>query len=88
MVLYYVYNFVTFFSTWQYFMFSFQCQLIQLHIIFNDLHRNPLGQYSKIHLTKPLLLAIYAAFKSVPVINKPAVNIFVHTIHALEEFAV
>ena len=35
-----------------------------------------------------MLLAIYVAFKSVPVINKATVNIFVHTIHALEEFAV
>lgn len=36
MGLYYMYYFVTFFSTWQYFMFSFQRQHTQFYTIFND----------------------------------------------------
>ena len=34
------------------------------------------------------MLDIYAAFKFFPIINKEAINIFVHAVHALEEPAV
>ena len=34
------------------------------------------------------MLAIHAAFNFFPVINKVAVNVFVHTVCALEELAV
>lgn len=47
-----------------------------------------MGEYSKILLTKPLLLDIHAIFKLFPDINKFAVNIFVHTVQALRSHGI